>query len=82
MEDTKPRSIAPVVRKISLFDKSEDVEYWRTQPYAARLEALELIRQEYHHWKYHAEPGFQRVYSIIKRSTGRIQDLADVEKLS
>ena len=82
MDSEKHRSIVPVVKKISLYDKSGDVEYWRTQPYTARLEALELIRQEYHRWKYHAEPGFQRVYSIIKRSTGRIQDLADVEKLS
>jgi len=67
MDEVKPRSIAPVVRKISLYDKSGDVEYWRSQPYASRLEALELIRQEYNQWKFHAEPGFQRVYSIIKR---------------
>ena len=29
--------------------------------------ALEEIRREYHRWKYGAEPGFQRVYSIAKR---------------
>jgi hypothetical protein len=25
------------------------------------------VREEYHHWKADAQPGFQRVYSIVKR---------------
>ena len=44
-----------------------DTVFWRTQTYQARLAALEEIRQEYHGWKNDAEPGFQRVYSVIKR---------------
>jgi len=48
-------------------DKKTDSAYWRQQPYSARLAALEEIRQEYHRWRYGAEPGFQRVYTVVKR---------------
>ena len=56
-----------VCRKVSLHDPPSDFAYWQTLPYEVRLEALERIRQEYHQWKYGAEPRFQRVYKIIKR---------------
>jgi len=59
--------IKQVVTKGKLSDKKTDAAYWRAQPYAARLAALEEIRQEYHVWKYGTEPGFQRVYTIVKR---------------
>ena len=42
-------------------------EYTYKQPYLERLAALEQIRQDYHQWKYHAEPRFQRIYRIIKQ---------------
>ena len=60
-------SIVKVVVKSRLGEEPKDSEYWRAQSYAARLTALELIRHEYNNWKFHAEPGFQRIYSIIKR---------------
>ena len=47
-------------------DGSEDLKYWLSQPPAARLAALEQIRQEYHHWKYDSKPEFQKVVKIIK----------------
>ncbi len=53
--------------KVNLREQKSDFAYWQTQSHAARLAALEQIRQEYHRWKYGAEPGFQRVYRIIKR---------------
>ncbi|HLE90730.1 MAG TPA: hypothetical protein VI753_06235 [Anaerolineales bacterium] len=59
--------IKKVVTKAKLSDKKTDAAYWREQSYAARLAALEEIRQEYHRWRYGAEPGFQRVFTIIKR---------------
>jgi hypothetical protein len=59
--------IKKVVTKLKLGDKKTDAAYWRQQSYSARLAALEEIRQEYHHWRYGAEPGFQRVYTIVKR---------------
>lgn len=44
-----------------------DLADWRTQSYEARLVALEQIRQEYHNWRYGAEPRLQRVYEIVRR---------------
>lgn len=59
-----------------------DVVFWKQQPTAQRLAALEQIRQEYMRWKYDHQPGFQRVYHIIKHASGRPQDLADVDNLT
>jgi hypothetical protein len=59
--------IARVFVKSRLGEEPKDSEYWRAQSYEARLTALELIRHEYSNWKLHAEPGFQIVYSVIKR---------------
>ena len=67
MSNSYSNSIAKVVTKVRFSDRNKDADYWREQPYQARLAALEQIRQEYHRWKYNAEPGFQRVYHIIKR---------------
>ena len=53
--------------KVSIREQKSDFAYWQAQPYQARLAALEQIRQEYHRWKYGAEPRLQRVYSIAKR---------------
>jgi hypothetical protein len=67
--DPRPpiRSIQPVVTIVSIHDQPSDFAYWQSQPYSARLAALEEIRTEYHQWKYGYEPGFQRIYSIVKR---------------
>jgi hypothetical protein len=59
--------IKKIVTKVKLSDKKTDSAYWRKQSYPARLAALEEIRQEYHRWRFGAEPGFQRVYTIVKR---------------
>lgn len=67
MSDNKERSIAKVVTKARLGEEPSAVDYWRAQPYQVRLDTLEQIRQEYHRWKYDAQPRFQRVYSIVKR---------------
>ena len=78
-----------VINKISLKQQTSDFKYWQQQTPQKRLEALEQIRQEYHQYKYNAQPRFQRVYTIIKLdnlkknklASGRLQDLADLEKL-
>lgn len=61
------RTIEKVFRKFHINRQPSDYAYWQTQPYEKRLEALEEIRREYHGEKDDAEPGFQRVYRIIKR---------------
>lgn len=63
----KTSSIKHVVRKIGLHDRNDDVAYWRSRPYAERLEALEEIRREYNSWKNtDAELKFQRVLRVVK----------------
>lgn len=42
--------------------------YWQTRPYIERLEALESIRNNYIKWAYDFQPGFQRVYRVIKQT--------------
>ena len=66
-QNSSPRIIAPVVKKLRFSDVKNDAAYWRTLSYQDRIDALEQIREEYHRWKADAQPGFQRVYSIIKR---------------
>ena len=61
------RRIAEVVNIYRTDEQPSDFGYWQSQPYAARVEALEQIRREYHLWKYDAEPRLQRVYSIAQR---------------
>ena len=56
-----------VVRKVPLGQQPSDFAYWQTQPYQARLAALEQIRQEYHRWRYDSEPRLQRLYRVVKR---------------
>ena len=53
--------------KATLRDQKSDFAYWQTQSYQVRLATLEQIRQEYHRWRYGAQPRFQRVYRIVKR---------------
>ena len=53
--------------KISMRDQKSNFAYWQTQPYQARLAALDQIRREFHRWRYDAEPRFQRVLHIVKR---------------
>ena len=61
------RRIEKVVHIVHLGKKKNDFAYWQAQPFEARLAALEQIRQEYHRWKYGAEPRLQRVFTIVKR---------------
>ena len=69
------RNIAAVVRKVNIHQLGNDFAYWQSQPDEARIAALEEIRREFHAWKdstlkepASVQPGFQRVYRIIKRS--------------
>jgi len=59
--------IQKVCNKVNIREQKSDFAYWQTQPYQARLAVLEEIRQEYHRWRYGAEPRLQRVYSIVER---------------
>lgn len=55
-----------VVKKIKIEKAENDFKHWQLRPYSERLETLEFIRSEYNSWKYGNQPGFQRVYKVIK----------------
>ncbi len=57
-----------VIKKYKLGEEPKDSSYWQQQSYEKRLEALEAIRAEYIQWRYGADPGFQRVYRIVKQT--------------
>ena len=61
------RGIAPVVKNLRLREAMNESSYWRTLSCQEHIAALGQIREEHQHWKADAQPGFQRVYSIIKR---------------
>ena len=67
MEKERAVGVVMSFTKVDILQQKSDFAYWQSQPYQARLAALEQIRQEYHRLMYGAEPGFQRVLSIIKR---------------
>ena len=56
-----------VIKKVSLYERKNDRQFWLKKSYLERLAALENIRKEYHQWQYNAEPRFQRIYTISQR---------------
>ncbi len=48
-------------------EAGNDFAFWQSRTPEERLAALEEIRKEYNTWKYGTEPGFQRVYRIVKQ---------------
>ncbi len=52
----------------NLHDHTNDFKYWSTKTEVERLEALELLRQQYIKFNKNVQPGFQRVYKIINRT--------------
>lgn len=54
------------VKKVKFDEVENDFAYWQTRSYEDRLLTLESIRKEYIDWAYDTQPGFQRIYSIIK----------------
>jgi hypothetical protein len=55
-----------IIKKIHTKEQQTDFNFWQSQSFQARIEALEQIRTEYNLWKYHAEQRFQRVCRVIK----------------
>ena len=89
MEATeKPRTIAKVYHKVGLYDQPTDFAYWQSQPFAARLAALEAIRCEYHGWRHDTQPIIQKDantvnhvqisdQSLLRRTVVEVANLPD-----
>ncbi|MBI2422897.1 MAG: hypothetical protein HYV27_08705 [Candidatus Hydrogenedentes bacterium] len=71
--------IEKVFKKLKLGDDTAaaDLEYWLSRPPEERVAAVEILRKQ----QYGNAGRIQRVVRIVKRSTGRLRDLADLEAL-
>jgi len=65
--------IVPVVHKYRLSDHVSDYEYWRNQPYEARIAAVTEMRRDYYDWLAattgsppYNEMKIQKVFRIVK----------------
>jgi hypothetical protein len=66
------------LHKANLKDKQTDFSYWMTQSEKSRLEAIELLRQQYMNFKKAVQPRLQCVYRITNKAQNWIMPLRDV----
>ena len=59
-----------VLKIVQLKDKNTDFTFWQTQSEIQRLEAIEILRQQYINFKKDVQPRLQRVYRIINKTQG------------
>ena len=55
------------VKIVQLKDKNSDFIYWSSKSEIERLQAIEILRQQYIHFKKDAQSGLQRVLRIINQ---------------
>ena len=56
-----------ILKIVHLKDKNTDLIHWRSKSEIERLEAVEILRQQYINFKKNVQPGLQRVCSIINQ---------------
>jgi len=56
------------VQVFKMDESPTDFAYRQTRSFEERLAALKSIRNEYIKWAYGVQPGFQRVYRIVKQT--------------
>lgn len=57
-----------VVRIINMKDDKGDREYWITKTPAERIDAIEVLREQYMRFKGNVQQGFQRVCRVIEQT--------------
>jgi hypothetical protein len=57
-----------VLRIVSLKNQPSDYAYWISQPITKRLDAIEILRQQYLAFNKHVEPRLQRICRIVKQT--------------
>ena len=55
-----------VLKIVSLHEQSNDYEYWISRPVSERIDAIEILRNQYIQFRKDVEPRLQRVYRVIK----------------
>jgi hypothetical protein len=57
-----------ILKIVNLKDRNTDFQYWSSQSETARLQAIEILRQQYINFKKDVQPRLQRVYRIINQT--------------
>ena len=52
---------------VQLKDKNTDFLYWKSKSEIERLEAIEILRQQYINYKQDVQPRLQRVYRVVNQ---------------
>ena len=55
---------------VQLKDKQTDFLYWSSKSEIERLNAIELLRQQYINYKNDVQPRLQRIHRIINQKQG------------
>ena len=55
---------------VQLKDRSTDFMYWMSKSEIERLQAIEILRQQYINYKKDVQSRFQRVYRIVNQKQG------------
>lgn len=56
-----------VLKIVSIHEKQSDFAYWSTKSYQDRLDAIELLREQYIKFRKDVQPRLQRVCRIIDK---------------
>ena len=56
-----------VLKIVSLHEQPNDYEYWISRPVSERIDAIEILRNQYIKFRKDVEPRLQRVCRVIKQ---------------
>ena len=59
-----------MLKIVQLKDRNTDYRFWQTQSDLQRLQAIEVLRQQYINFKKEVQPRLQRVYRIVNQAQG------------
>jgi lipopolysaccharide/colanic/teichoic acid biosynthesis glycosyltransferase len=62
--------VDPVIHKKKLHSKDNDFQYWKSKSMEERLDAIEFLRQSYMKTETDVQQRLQRVYRIIRKTSG------------
>lgn len=57
-----------ILKIISLHEQPNDYKYWLSRPVSERIDAVELLRNQYIKFRKDVEPRLQRICRVIKQT--------------
>lgn len=58
-----------ILKIVPLHEQSNDYEYWISRPVSERIDAIEILRNQYIHFKKDAKSRLQRVCRVVEQSS-------------